>query len=323
MHTPLRIEGLSLTYPGAPRPAVDGVDLHVRPGECLALLGPNGAGKTTLIRAATGLLTPDSGIVEVAGGSPHRADVRARMGVMLQATAFPTHLTVHELVVGAAARAGASPGDAARTMDELGIADLAARRSHELSGGQRRRLQLARALVVDPELLILDEPTEGLDLDSRRATWRLLAARRDAGTAILLTTHLVSEAGSVADRVAVISGGRIVANDTPDVLADRLPDRTIHAHTRLASARLADLPGVVHVERTGLDDSDRSRRGRTTIVTRQPEDVLRQLLALDPGLHGLRVVGASLEDAVLAIGATPATPATPTPSVPATSKALA
>ncbi|MBY5163690.1 ABC transporter ATP-binding protein [Salsipaludibacter albus] len=302
MHTPLHVHGLSHRYPGATRRALDDVDLSVRPGECLALLGPNGAGKTTLIRAATGLLVPDGGTVTVAGGDPRHADVRARLGVMLQATAFPSHLTVRELVVGAALRAGRTTADADRMLADLGIDDLAGRRTRTLSGGQQRRLQLARALVTDPDLLVLDEPTEGLDLASRRATWEHLAARRERGTAILLTTHLVAEAGTVADRVAVLSAGRIVADATPTVLTDQLPDRTIHVHTTVATASLAALPGVLTIDRAPADDPDPARRDRTSIVTRRPEDVLRQLLVLDPAAHGLRVVGASLEDAVATLG---------------------
>lgn len=296
--TPLVARGLRLTYPGATRPALDGVDLVVHPGECLALLGPNGAGKTTLIRTATGLRAPDAGTVRIAGGDPRRADVRAALGVMLQETAFPSHLTVGELVAGAAVRAGRPTHAVAAVLDEVGMTDLATRRSHHLSGGQRRRLQLARALVVEPTLLVLDEPTEGLDAESRRATWDNLAARRDAGMAILLTTHLVAEAGSVADRVAVIADGRIVADASPDLLVDRLPDRAIHVHTTLPLDRVRALPTVDRTTRTpGTDGHDPT----TCIATRAPEQVLRRLLVDDPDATGLRVVGASLEDAVLAI----------------------
>ncbi len=304
MSTSLHVRGLGHTYPGASSPALDGVDLTIRPGQCLALLGPNGAGKTTLIRAVTGLLAPDTGTVTVVGGNPRRADVRTRLGVMLQATAFPSHLTVRELVVGAALRGGATEADADRTLDDLGLTDLARRRTRALSGGQRRRLQLARALVTDPDLLVLDEPTEGLDLQSRRATWDDLVARRASGTAILLTTHLVAEAGSVADRVVVLSAGRVVADATPDVLTQRLPDRTILVHTVVEPNRIAALPGVVTVDRAARDDADPAHRDRTTIVTRHPEAVLQRLFAMDPDAHGLRVVGASLADAVAAISTT-------------------
>ncbi len=295
---PLEARDLRLTYPGATRPALAGVDLVVHPGECLALLGPNGAGKTTLIRTATGLRAPDAGTVRIAGGDPRRADVRAALGVMLQETAFPSHLTVQELVSGAAVRAGRPTTAVGDVLDEVGMTDLATRRSHHLSGGQRRRLQLARALVVEPTLLVLDEPTEGLDAESRRATWDHLGARRDAGMAILLTTHLVAEAGSVADRVAVIAGGRIVADASPDLLVERLPDRTIHLHTTLPLQRVRALPAVDRVTREPGTDG----HGPTTsIATRAPEEVLRRLLVDDPRATGLRVAGASLEDAVLAI----------------------
>lgn len=297
---PLCVRDVGYTYPAADRPALDGVDLDVRPGECLALLGPNGAGKTTLIRTITGLRTPDSGTVRVAGDDPRRAGTRGRIGVMLQSSAFPSHLTVRELVDGAASRAGRTARDVDDVLAEVGIVDLADRRSKALSGGQRRRLQLARSLVVDPALLILDEPTEGLDGESRRATWENLATRRDAGMAILLTTHLVAEAGEVADRVAVISDGRIVADASPEVLVDGLPDRTIHLTTDIDVDHVRSLPGVDHVTAAA---TGRGRRSTLSITTRHPENILRSLLNDDPDADDLRVVGASLEDAVLAITA--------------------
>ncbi len=297
---PLRVRDVRFTYPGAERPALDGVDLDVRPGECLALLGPNGAGKTTLIRTITGMRAPDTGTARVAGDDPRWATTRSRIGVMLQSTAFPSHLTVRELVEGAAARAGRTARDVDDVLAEVGLEDLATRRSHRLSGGQRRRLQLARALVVDPTLLVLDEPTEGLDAESRRATWDHLAARRDAGMAILLTTHLVAEAGEVADRVAVIADGRIVANASPEVLVDGLPDRTIHLATDVPLDQARSLSGVDHVTATAAEAGSRST---LSITTRHPEGILRSLLASDPDASDLRVVGASLEDAVLAITA--------------------
>lgn len=297
---PLRVRDVQFTYPAAARPALAGVDLDVRPGECLALLGPNGAGKTTLIRTITGLRSPDAGIVRVVGGDPRQASTRSHIGVMLQSTAFPSHLTVRELVDGAAARAGRTTGDVDDVLDEVGLVALAGRRSQALSGGQRRRLQLARALVVDPVLLVLDEPTEGLDAESRRATWDNLAARRDAGMAILLTTHLVTEAGEAADRVAVIADGRIVADASPDVLVHGLPDRTIHLNTTVSLATVRALPAVDHVTVTSTGDAVRST---LAITTRRPEGILRSLLVADPGARDLRVVGASLEDAVLAITA--------------------
>src|SRR5690606_10292672 len=151
--------------------ALAGVDLSVDAGEFVAILRPNGAGKTTLVRSVIGLIQPTSGSVRVAGGSPARAEVRRRLGVVQQDVGFPSTLTVREIVEGAAARAGAGKDRAKAAMTEMGLADLARRRASKLSGGQQQRLQLAMGLVADPALLVLDEPTVGLDAASRKAFW--------------------------------------------------------------------------------------------------------------------------------------------------------
>ncbi|HUG85628.1 MAG TPA: ABC transporter ATP-binding protein, partial [Euzebya sp.] len=262
--------------------------------------GPNGAGKTTLVRCITGLMRPDAGRVTVGGGDPRVAATRLALGVMLQDCAFPRHLTARELVEGAAIRSGTDRTRVQATMAEVGLTALADRRSGQLSGGQRQRLQLARALVTDPLLLVLDEPTVGLDAESRRRFWDNLAARRDAGMAILLTTHMVEEAGAVADRVAVIAGGRMVAEGDPTSLANRLPDRTISATTAIPLARINALPEVLAAHVTPRPGGPPTIR----IVTPAPESVLRMLLAEDPDLDDLRVEGASLEEAVMALSST-------------------
>ncbi len=295
---PPALEATAVTYRYGQTPALRGVDLRVEPGESVALLGPNGAGKTTLVGTATGLLRPASGRVRVAGGDPRDARTRLAMGVVLQQVTFPRTLTVRELVTGAAVRAGVPASRAATAMAEAGLTGLADRRATKLSGGQVQRLQLARALVTDPALLILDEPTVGLDPDARRRFWADLAARRDAGMAILLTTHLVEEAGAFADRVVVIVDGRIVADADPATIADGLPDRTVTATTTVTADAVGHLPGVVRAVHDGT---------RLTVTTRTPEDLLRTLLARDPHLADLRVEGASLEEAVLALGRTAAT----------------
>jgi len=155
MEPVLSARDVIFTYPGGQRRALDGVTLAVPPGECVALLGPNGAGKTTLVGCATGLLTPQGGSVRVAGGDPRHAETRRALGVVLQRAAFPRHLTVRELVGGAAIRAGLPASAAAPVLAEVGLSDLARRRGGQLSGGQQQRLQLARALVTDPALLVL------------------------------------------------------------------------------------------------------------------------------------------------------------------------
>jgi ABC-2 type transport system ATP-binding protein len=209
-----------------------------------------------------------------------------------QSLGFPTTLTVGEAVRGAAIRGGADRAAAAPVLDELDLTDLARRRVAKLSGGQRRRVELAMALVTGPAVLVLDEPANGLDVRARRELWRILAVRRAAGTAVLVTTHLIEESGAVADRVVVLDRGRVLADERPATLTTRLPDRTVTARTALDDGRLARLPGVVSVERDGAV----ARLG-----TRSPEDLLRVLLAEDPALADLRVEGARLEEAVVAL----------------------
>jgi ABC-2 type transport system ATP-binding protein len=209
--------------------------------------------------------------------------------VVQQSLGFPNTLKVVELVTGAAVRAGVPRSAAGPVMAELDLTDLAGRRAGKLSGGQKQRLQLAMALVADPRLLVLDEPTAGLDMPARRRFWQLLAERRERGTGVLITTHLIEESSAVADRVVVLDRGRVVAGGTPDELVARLPDRTVIARTALRRDRLEAMPGVAWVR----NDGERVRMG-----TRTPEALLRVLLAEDPGLADLRVEGAGLEEAV-------------------------
>jgi ABC-2 type transport system ATP-binding protein len=205
---------------------------------------------------------------------------------------FPRTETVAELVRGAAVRAGQPGAAAGPVLTEVGISELARRRVAKLSGGQRQRVALAMALVGDPDLLLLDEPTVGLDVTARRAFWQTIAARRDAGVGIVLTTHIVEEAAAVADRVVVLHGGAVVAADTPAGLRALLPDRTVTARTRLDDATLRALPGVLSVHRDG---------DRVLVSTTTPEAVLRRWLRDDPALADLRVEGAGLEQALIAL----------------------
>lgn len=225
--------------------ALRGVDLTLGAGECLALLGPNGAGKTTLVGALTGTLVPTAGVVRVDGADPRRPATRRRLGVVHQQAGLPRTLTVRELVSGWAIRAGRAPSAAEPVLAELGLGDLAGRRATELSGGQQRRLQLAMALVVDPTLLVLDEPTVGLDTQARRRFWATLTERRDRGTAVLLTTHQIEEAAAVADRVVVLSDGYVIAEGSPTGLTAQLPDRTVTARTRVPESVLRTLRTVL------------------------------------------------------------------------------
>lgn len=272
--------------------ALAGVDLTVAGGECVALLGPNGAGKTTLVRNVIGLIEGEADLIEVAGGSPRRSDVRRRLGVVQQAVGFPRSLTVGEIVGGAAARRGCPPEAASRAIAEVGLAGLEKRRAVKLSGGQQQRLQLAMGLVADPVLLVLDEPTEGLDVEARRRFWKTIRRRLEGGAGVLVTTHIVDEAAAVADRVVVVDRGRVVAEGTPDELRRRLPDRRIEIRTQVPANVIRALDSVEAVE---------IRDGRTVIAATNSEQVVRTLLDLDHEARDLTVATASLEDVLIAI----------------------
>ena len=283
-------EGLRYRY--GETVALDGVDLRVDPGECVALLGPNGAGKSTLVSISVGLLIPQHGSVRILGGDPRRASTRRQLGVAQQTLGFPNTLTVQELVTGAAIRGGLRAAAAGPIMAELGVSELGKRRVSKLSGGQKQRVQLAMALVTEPKMLVLDEPTVGLDTPARRHFWQIMARRREQGTALLVTTHLIEESAAVADRVVVLDHGLVLADAPPAELVSRLPDRTVTAKTGLGDEELEQLPGVLSVTR----DHDRVK-----LQTRSPEDLLRVLLDRDPALSDLRVEDAGLEEAVVAL----------------------
>src|SRR5918992_2870914 len=196
--------------------AVDGLDLEIYPGECFGLLGPNGAGKTTTIEICEGLTPPDSGDVLVLGrrwGQDDRA-LRELLGISLQETQFSEKLTVGETIqlFRSFYRQGAAPADVIAMVQ---LQEKSSARVGQLSGGQKQRLALACALVGDPELLFLDEPTTGLDPQSRRQLWELIEHFKAAGRTILLTTHYMDEAERLADRVAIVDRGRVIALGTP------------------------------------------------------------------------------------------------------------
>jgi ABC-2 type transport system ATP-binding protein len=220
----ISLRGLRKTYAGSP--AVDGVDLDVDHGEVFALLGPNGAGKTTTVEILEGFRRRDAGEVSVLGTDPGTADRgwRARIGIVLQNTGGHDELTTEEVI-----RYFASYYPDARdpldVIDAVGLAHKRSTRVRHLSGGQRRRLDVALGILGRPELLFLDEPTTGFDPEARREFWDLIDSLAEDGTTILLTTHYLDEAERLADRVAVIAGGRIVAVDTPARLGGREHDQ--------------------------------------------------------------------------------------------------
>src|SRR3954470_24395322 len=227
----IRVRGLRKTYPGTV--AVDGFDLDVARGEIFALLGPNGAGKTTTVEILEGYRKRDAGDVSVLGVDPAvvngkrgaTGDMtakrwRSRVGIVLQGTGEFDELTVGE-VVRHFARFYPDPDDPAAVIDRVGLTDKAGARTHTLSGGQKRRLDVALGIIGRPELLFLDEPTTGFDPEARRDFWALIRSLAATGTTIVLTTHYLEEAEALADRVGVITAGRLIAVDTPRQLGNR------------------------------------------------------------------------------------------------------
>ncbi|MEO3923717.1 ABC transporter ATP-binding protein [Micromonosporaceae bacterium B7E4] len=216
----ISVQGLRKAYGGTV--AVDGVDLAVSRGEVFALLGPNGAGKTTTVEILEGYRRRDAGEVSVLGVDPDRADGqwRSRVGIVLQGTGEFDDLTVAE-VVHHFAGFYPDPDDPDKVIERVGLAGKARARTHTLSGGQKRRLDVALGIVGRPELLFLDEPTTGFDPEARREFWELIRDLAAAGTTIVLTTHYLDEAEALADRVAVITGGRLVEVAAPARLGNR------------------------------------------------------------------------------------------------------
>jgi ABC-2 type transport system ATP-binding protein len=222
MATPaLVLRGLRKTYKDVV--AVDGLDLEVRPGECFGLLGPNGAGKTTTIEICEGLTAPDAGEVQILGESWHTggASLRQRLGISLQETQFSEKLTVSE-TLRLFRSFYRSPRPLEEVLDAVQLGEKRAGRVGQLSGGQKQRLALACALVADPELFFLDEPTTGLDPQSRRQLWELIERVKRAGRTVVLTTHYMEEAERLCDRVAIVDHGKVIALGTPRQLVASL-----------------------------------------------------------------------------------------------------
>jgi ABC-2 type transport system ATP-binding protein len=271
--------------------ALDGVDLDVRPRELLALLGPNGAGKTTAIALMLGIAQPDAGDVELFGLPPHSLDARRRTGVMLQTAGMPDTLKVRELLAQVRSYY-ADPLDADACAKTAGIADLLDRRYGKLSGGQQRRVQFSLAIAGRPKLLFLDEPTVGLDLPARQALWSAIRALVADGCAVILTTHYLEEAEALADRVAVLAKGRIVAMGSVRQIRSRVAQRRIRCISELPLETIGAWPDVRSICRDGE---------RVEIVTDAAESVVRRLLGADATLAELEVQRPGLADAFVEI----------------------
>ena len=289
----LAVAGLRKSYGSVQ--AVRDVSFTVRPGEIVALLGPNGAGKTTTLEILEGFRARDGGTAEVLGIDPgdrsRSRELRERTGLVLQDIAVEPYLTVRETVSREAGYYPA-PGSVPEVIGLVGLAGLERRKVRTLSGGQKRRLDLALGLIGQPELLFLDEPTTGFDPAARRDAWQLVRQLRTAGTTILLTTHAMDEAQALADRVVVLSGGVVVAEGPPATLGGRDAERARITFTLPGGYAVTDLPlpakaadGVIQVE------------------TGRPTEALHQLtdwaLRRGTALAGLTVDRPSLEDVYL------------------------
>jgi ABC-2 type transport system ATP-binding protein len=296
----IRVRGLVKTYPGRPPvEAVRGLDLDVQSGECFGLLGPNGAGKTTTLEIVEGLLDATAGDVEVLGlrwGKDDKA-IRRKIGISLQETRLSDKLTVRETVTLFRSFYESGP-----TTDEaiakVGLEEKARSYVDKLSGGQKQRLAVATALVGDPELLFLDEPTTGLDPQSRRSLWEVIRSIRERGRTVVLTTHYMDEAERLCDRVAVIDHGKVIALGTPAELITRVGgehvvDIDLEPETPVRPTRegLLALPTVKSVREEG---------DRITLTAGEPHRTLPALLdhirEMGIKLAGLTTRTATLED---------------------------
>jgi ABC-2 type transport system ATP-binding protein len=268
--------------------ALDGLDLMLHRGELVALLGPNGAGKSTAIGLLLGLIRADAGRVELFGEEPQSLRARRRVGVMLQSAMLPQTLRVGELL-----RLTMSYYPSPRTLDECatlaGITDLLSRPYAKLSGGQQRRVQFAMALCGRPELLFLDEPTVGMDIDARQRLWTAIRNLVSEGCGVVLTTHNLEEAEVLAQRVVVLAKGRVLSDGSVDALRSRVALTRIRCLSGLDEVAIARWTHVVSVER----DSERLH-----IRTDAPENILRRLLDADPSLSELEVMRAGLAEAL-------------------------
>jgi ABC-2 type transport system ATP-binding protein len=270
--------------------AVRSIDLTIAPGEMVALLGPNGAGKTTTIDMVLGLTRPDAGTVSVFG-KPSAAAVRAGwVGGMLQTGSPLEHLKVGELVA-LMASYYPHPLPVAHVLHLTGAAQFAAQRTTKLSGGQAQRVRFAAALVGDPDLLVLDEPTAGIDVEGRREFWQAMRAVAGRGKTVLFATHYLEEADANADRIVLIARGRVIADGPATEIKARAGSRTIRATLPGAgSALFGALPGVVSAE----------RHGDVVLLSCSDADAaLRALLGSFPGARDIEVRGGSLEEAFL------------------------
>jgi len=271
--------------------AVDGIDLSISSGEIVAFLGPNGAGKTSTIDVILGLSRPSAGEVAVLGMSPHQAIARGLVSAVLQTGGLLKDLTVEET-----ARYTASlftqPRPVSEVLDRAGIAAIADRKVGKCSGGEQQRLRFAMALLSDPELLILDEPTTGMDVEGRRSFWAAIRQDADRGRTVLFATHYLEEADDYADRIILIRHGKIVADGTAAQIKARAAGRTVRATLPGADrTALSAIPGFDHVE----------VNGDTVLVHSGQSDAVAKYLLTATSAHDLEIAARGLEDAFIAL----------------------
>ncbi|WP_295128077.1 ABC transporter ATP-binding protein [uncultured Leifsonia sp.] len=290
----IRLSGLRKTFGSVN--AVDGVDLTVRPGEVVALLGPNGAGKSTTIDLALGLARPTGGSAELFGADPRRAIRDGRVGAMLQGGALLPTLTVAESVALVAA-AHRHPLTVAEALERARCTEIAKQRVAKLSGGQMQRARFAVAVVSNPDLLFLDEPTAAMDVEARRTFWTSMREFTAEGRTVVFATHYLDEADTYADRIVMLARGRVVADGTPTEVKAVVSGRRIRATagstwTDAATAAIAALPGVRTVDH---------RAGQLSIVSDDSDATLRALLAAHDDLHDIEVTAHTMDEAFLAL----------------------
>jgi ABC-2 type transport system ATP-binding protein len=298
----IALTGLVKSFHGSDGPvrAVQGVDLSIERGETVALLGPNGAGKSTTLDMLLGLTEPDAGAVSIFGAGPHEAIAAGEIGAMLQTGALIGDLSVRELV-SMMASLYPRPLDVGDVLELTGIRDLADTRTQKLSGGQTQRARLALALVSDPELLVLDEPTVALDVEARRSFWATMRAFAARGKTVVFATHYLEEADAYADRVVLMAHGRVVADG---------PTTEIKALAGVHNIRTT-LPGVgadVLAALPGVTAAD--RHGEAVILTCSDSDTaIRALLERYDDARDIEITGAGLEQAFVALTSEPSQPA--------------
>ena len=274
--------------------AVRGIDLEVAPGETVAILGPNGAGKSTTIDMMLGLIRPDAGRVSLFGTPPEQAVRAGMVGGMLQTGSLLRELSVRELVE-MVASLYPKPLDVEEVLDLTGVASVSDRRTHKLSGGQTQRVRLAVALVSNPALLVLDEPTAALDVAGRRDLWRAVGASAAGGKTVVFATHYLEEADEHADRFILMAQGKIVADGPATEIKARVGGRTVRATLPgVDTAGLTTLPGVSAAERHGE---------AVALRCVDSDAALRELLRRYPEARDVEVRGAGLEEAFLELTA--------------------